>query len=128
MLAFQLIAERKISQAINEGRLQDAQDKWRGRPLVHEDDSFVPQDLKMAYKILKNSGFVPQELLDRQEVNRLEELIASCEDEQQRLRQMKKLDLLLMKMDIKGTRRQSLTSHDEYYRKVVEKVEVRRQG
>jgi len=30
-----------------------------GRPLVLDDDPLVPEDLRLAYRILKNAGFVP---------------------------------------------------------------------
>ena len=125
MEAYRLIAERRIAQAVADGSLQTVNEKWRGRPLELEDDRFVPADLKMAYKILKNGGYVPQEILDRREVQRLEDLIAACEDEHERLRQMKKLNVLLMKMDMAGNRLARLKDQDDYYRKVVERVSVR---
>ena len=53
------IAEQKILQAMQERDLSDC--KYKYKPLPMEDDSFVPAELKMAYKILKNSGFLPPE-------------------------------------------------------------------
>lgn len=123
MEAFRIIAERRINQAIAEGSLSF--DQWKDVPLVLEDDSFVPADLKMAYKILKNSGHVPQEILDRKEVQRLEELIASCEDEHVRLQQMRKLSVLLTRMEARGGRAINLEAQEEYYARVVERVEVK---
>ncbi len=124
MEAFRIIAERRINQAISEGSLTFEQ--WKDKPLVLEDDSFVPADLKMAYKILKNSGHVPQEIIDRKEVQRLEELIASSKDEHTRLQQMRKLDVLLMKMESSRGKAFNLQNQDEYYARVVEKVEVKK--
>ncbi|PLX49525.1 MAG: DUF1992 domain-containing protein [Desulfobulbaceae bacterium] len=124
MEAFRLIAERRLNQAIADGTLTFHQ--WKDVPLVLEDDSFVPADLKMAYKILKNSGHLPQEVLDRREVQRLEELIATCEDEHVRLRQMRKLSLLLTRMEARGSRPVNLEASRDYYAKVVERVEVKR--
>lgn len=124
MEAFRLIAERRLNQAIADGTLTFHQ--WEDVPLVLEDDSFVPADLKMAYKILKNSGHLPQEVLDRREVRRLEELIAACEDEHVRLRQMRKLSLLLTRMEVRGSRPVNLEASRDYYAKVVERVEVKR--
>ena len=124
MEAFRIIAERRINQAISDGSLTFEQ--WKDKPLALDDDSFVPADLKMAYKILKNSGHVPQEILDRKEVQRLEELIASSDDEYTRLQQMRKLDVLLMKMESKGDRPVNLQRQDEYYSRIVEKVELKK--
>lgn len=124
MEAFRIIAERRINQAISDGSLTFEQ--WKDVPLVLEDDSFVPPDLKMAYKVLKNSGHLPQEIVDRREVQRLEELIASSEDEHIRLQQMRKLEVLLMKMECRRDRPLNLQAHVNYYARVVEKVELKK--
>jgi len=118
-----VIAEQKILQAMQERDLSDS--KYKYKPLPLEDDSFVPDDLKMAYKILKNSGFLPPEIEERKEVKRLEDLITSTSDEAERLRQMKKLDVLLMKINAKRPFSSSISSQHDYYRKVVERITVR---
>jgi hypothetical protein len=118
--AIAFIAEQRISQAIEEGSLRT--EGWHGRPLPLQADPFVPEDLKMAYKILKNSGYLPPEVEMRKEVQRLEDLIASTEDAHQRLKQMKKLNVLLMKIDRCRTRPTRLDQNDDYYRKIVEKL------
>ena len=115
------IAEQKILQAMQERDLSDSPHKYKPLPL--EDDSFVPTELKMAYKILKNSGFLPPEVEERKEIKRLEDLVTSTEDEHERLRQMKKLEVLLMKINTR--RPTSITSQHEYYRNVVERITVK---
>jgi hypothetical protein len=117
-LAF--IAEQKILEAMRERDLNSP--KWKNKPLPLEDDRFVPDDLKMAYKILKNSGYLPPEIEERKEVKKLEDLISRTEDEHERLKQMKKLNVLLMKVDARRPFSSSITSQHDYYRKVVEKI------
>lgn len=117
-----VIAEQKILQAMQERDLSDS--KYKYKPLPMEDDSFVPDDLKMAYKILKNSGFLPPEIEERKEIKRLEDLITSTSDEAERLRQMKKLDVLLMKVNAKRPFSSSITSQNDYYRNIVERITV----
>lgn len=117
------IAERRIAQAIEDGTLQT--DSWKNKPLPLDNDSFVPDDLKMAYKILKNSGFVPPEVETRKEIQKLEDLISHTEDEHQRVKQLKKLNVLLMKLDNHRSRPSSIEHDEEYYRRIVEKVTVR---
>ncbi len=90
--ALQQLAEQRIAKAIEDGTLKV--DGWKNKPLPLDDDSFVPDDLKMAYKILKNSGYVPPEVELRKEVQKLEDLIIKTEDSHQRVKQMKKLDLV----------------------------------
>jgi len=116
------IAEQKIAQAMQERDLNSP--KWKNKPLPLEDDRFVPDDLKMAYKILKNSGYLPPEIEDRKEVKRLEELIAATEDEHERLKQMKKLNVLLMKIDAGRSFSSNIADQKEYYRKVVERISL----
>jgi hypothetical protein len=119
-LAF--IAEQKIAQAMKEKDFTDSQ--WKNRPLPLEEDRFVPEDLKIAYKILKNAGYLPPEIEDRKEVKRLEDLIAVTEDAHERVKQMKKLTVLLMKVEANRSFASNIASQDEYYRKVVERVSV----
>ena len=114
------IAEQRIAKAIEEGTLKT--DGWKNKPLPLDDDAFVPADMKMAYKILKNSGYVPPEIETRKEIQKLEDLIAATEDSHQRVKQMKKLDVLMRKIDSQRSRPSSIAHDDEYYRKIVEKV------
>lgn len=116
------IAEQKILQAMQERDLTDS--KYKFKPLPLEDDSFVPAELKIVYKILKNSGFLPPEVEERKEVKRLEDLISATEDAHERLRQMKKLDVLLMKIDAKRPSSTSISSQHAYYSNVVERITV----
>jgi hypothetical protein len=123
-LAF--IAEQRIAQAMKEKDLTDSE--WKNKPLPLHDDPFVPEDLKMAYKLLKNSGYLPPEIEERKEVERLEDLIVSTEDEHERVKQMKKLSFLLMKVDAKRNFSSNIANQQDYYRKVVERVTVRRKS
>ena len=59
MLEF--IAEQKIAEAIANGDFDDL--PGAGKPLELDDDSLVPEELRLAYRILKNAGFVPPEVL-----------------------------------------------------------------
>ena len=120
MDALARIAERKIQEAIDAGELKC--ENWKNKPLPLEDDRFVPEDLKMAYKILKNSGYLPPEIETKKEIKKIEDLIACTEDEHVRLKQMKKLNFLLMKLETQRSTPSNIASQDDYYRKVVERI------
>jgi len=122
--AMRLIAERKISAAIQEGLL-DIQG-WRNRPLPMTHDHLVPEELRMAHKILKNAGYLPPEIEAKKEIQALEDLLAACEDEYIRVKQMKKLNYLVLKLNIMKGDTCSIESQDAYYRKVVERISVRK--
>ncbi len=119
-LAF--IAEQRISQAIEKGELKT--DGWKNKPLKLDDDHLVPDDLKIAYKMLKNAGYVPPEIETRKEITRLEQLIAKTEDEHQRVQKMRKLSVLLMKVDKNRPSPANISHDDEYYRKIVERTSL----
>jgi hypothetical protein len=124
MDSLMMIAEQRIVAAMQEKDFNSP--KWKNKRLPMEDDHFVPDELKMAYKILKNSGYLPPEIEDRKEITRLEDLIAKTSDEHERLQQMKKLSVLLMKLDAKRGGSSSISSQNEYYRQVVERISVNR--
>ena len=118
--AIQIIAERRIEEALREGLLQV--EHWRNRPLPEEDFRLVPEDLRMAFKILKNAGYLPPEIETRKEIHRLEELIAATEDEHTRVSQLRKLDFLLMKLNRMRARPCTLEMDGEYHRRLTEKL------
>jgi len=60
MLALEWIAERRIAEAVSQGELENL--PGAGRPLELEDDALVPEDLRMAHRILRNAGCVPREV------------------------------------------------------------------
>ncbi|MBM7645975.1 hypothetical protein JOD45_002200 [Scopulibacillus daqui] len=77
---FSMIAESKIREAMENGDLDHL--KGKGKPLKMDNLSGVPKDLRMAYKILKNSGYVPEEVQLKKEILSLEDLISCCDDEE----------------------------------------------
>jgi hypothetical protein len=122
MFAFTWLAERRIEESMRRGEFDDLAGK--GKKIEFEDDSMVPEDLRMAYKILKNAGYVPPELLEEKEVVTAMDLLAAATDEQQRYRQMQKLNFCIMKVNARRRRPVHLEKDQLYYRKVVERVSV----
>ena len=75
MHLFDLLAERKIEEAVSRGELHDL--PGEGKPLPLDDDPLVPEDLRLAYRILKNAGFVPAEVEQINEIGALERLVSN---------------------------------------------------
>ena len=119
-------AERRIQEAQKEGAFEHL--PGEGRPLDLEDDSAVPQELRMAYKVLKNAGYLPPELADRKEINTILDLLEHCEDGAEKLRQMQKLDVILMRMKSRRSRSVAITENDPSYEKVVRRITLIRNG
>ncbi len=124
MYAFHLIAEKRIKKAMQEGQFENLPGK--GKPLVFEDDSMIPEDLRMAYKILKNAGFIPPELQTEKEIKQAIDLLENLDDEKKRYRQVTKLNVLITKMNMMRKRPINLEVNQVYYRKIVERVRVRK--
>jgi len=70
MLLFDLIAEQRIAEAIARGELENL--PGAGRPLNLDDDALIPEDLRVAYRMLKNAGFVPPEIEVLRDIGELE--------------------------------------------------------
>ncbi|MBD5607357.1 MAG: DUF1992 domain-containing protein [Desulfovibrio sp.] len=126
MNVLSIIAEQKIAEAIRDGELDNL--PGAGKPLEIEDLSSVPEDLRMAYKILKNAGFVPPEIRDRKEIGGLLDLMENSPDEKTRLKSMTKLRLLLSKMEQGAKRNAELAAQDEYYQKILARLERAERG
>lgn len=69
---FDGLIEQKIQEAIRRGEFDALE--GAGQPL-HFDDEDVPPESRMAYKILKNAGIVPEEMQIRKDIMSLEQLI-----------------------------------------------------
>jgi hypothetical protein len=109
MLALDLLAEKKIAEAIERGELDDL--PGAGRPLELEDDALVPEELRLAYRILKNAGYVPPEVGALNEIAELERFVAAGEaDAEAHSKALRRLALLRTRVEAR------------YYRQVLGKL------
>lgn len=82
MEIFQIIAERKILEAFDAGLFDDL--ALKGKPLNLESMDGVPEELRMAFKILKDAGVLPEQLSVKKEILRLRQLVDACADDDER--------------------------------------------
>lgn len=97
MSIFSSIAEQRIREAIERGDLDDL--SLKGRAIPPEDLSHVPEELRMGYKVLKNAGYLPEELQLHQELVRLKDLLQSCEDPQEQRALRERITLRQLQFD-----------------------------
>ena len=121
----QTIAERKIQQAMAEGTLADLS-HWKNKPLPPDDMANVPADLRMGYRLLKNAGYLPEELALHKEITRLEQLLETCADEKEKVRQLKKIGCLKTKLESRMGRPMDLGEDGPYYNRVVDRLSTPR--
>jgi hypothetical protein len=120
---FTRIAENRILEAMKAGEFDNLE--GMGQPLNLEDDRHIPPELRMAYKILKNAHCLPPELELRKEVVTLQDLVASMEDEAEKLKQMRRLNFLMMKLSMIRPVSAQVLEHDLYTPKILERLESR---
>jgi hypothetical protein len=116
------IAENRILEALEGGLFDDLPGK--GQPLRLEDDSHVPPELRMAYKILKMADCLPPELEVKKEIIRLQDLVASMPDEAEKLKHMRRLNFYVMKLNMMRKVSPLLEEHELYAPKILERLEA----
>lgn len=116
---FKKIAEERIREAMERGDFTDLE--LKGKPLDLKEDPFVPEELRVAYRMLKNAGFLPKEVELRKEIENLEAYLD--EEHQEAYGKIKKLSALLFHLSqIRNTPLQ--VEDEEYYAKIVEKIRL----
>jgi len=117
---YQRIVEERIREAQQRGEFDNL--PGRGKPLALEDDSHIPEDLRIAYKILKNADCLPIEILGKKEIHQMEELLASIPDEKERYTLIKKINYRIMKLNMMGKKSALFEENQVYYKKVIDKM------
>ncbi len=118
--ALERIAEERIREAIQRGEFDNL--PGSGKPLKLEDDRHIPDDLRLAYKVLKNADCLPPELELKKEIRTAEELLGLLKDEGEKYRQIKKVNYLIMKLNMMRKGSVQWEERQRYYEKVVEKI------
>lgn len=120
MISFQKIAEERIVRAQRRGVFDNL--PGAGRPLQLEDDSHIPEDLRIAYKILKNADCLPPEIELKKEIRQMEDLLATMPDTEEKYCKIKKLNFLIMKLNEKRQVSPLFEERQYYEKKLVEKL------
>jgi len=121
MLGFQKIIEKRIKEAQKRGDFDEL--PGSGEPLNIEDDSHVPEDLRLAYKILKNADCLPPELALKKEIRQMEDMLEKIPDEKEKYRQIKRINYKILQLNMMGRGSSPLLAETEiYYGKLVDKM------
>ena len=97
MLLLDALAEARIEDAIEAGAFDDL--PGAGRPLELDDERFVPEEVRAAYRILKRAGYVPPEVEARKEIVALTTLIKTLDEGKERRSALVKLALIRAKLE-----------------------------
>ncbi|MGX1982057.1 uncharacterized protein DUF1992 [Thermolongibacillus altinsuensis] len=91
------IAEEKIREAIKNGEFDQL--PGFGKPLEIEDISHVPEELRTGYLMLKNAGYISEEVDLKKELMTIEDLLRCCDDEKEKERLTRKLNEKLLRFN-----------------------------
>ena len=117
------LVEQRIREAQEAGEFDDL--PGAGAPLELEDDALVPEELRAAYRLLKNAGFVPPELEGHREIRQLEQLLRTVEDTAERSCLISRINFLLSR-GVGGRRRGNLQVEAAYYEKIAAALQRQR--
>ena len=114
------LAEQRILEAQRKGDFDNLPGK--GKPLKIQDLSAVPEDLRMAYHVLKNAHVLPPEAELLNDIHILEDLLKHVEDEGERTALARSLQWKVIRLDLLKKRSLNLASVRSYGRKVIAKL------
>ncbi len=122
MLFWERLAEQRIEEAMAKGEFDNL--PGAGKPLPEEPDmATVAPSLRMAYRILKNAGYVPEEVLLRREISHLAQLFQGCPEDE--VPPSIRSRWLLLTQRLGELREGNLLLQDRYFARLVQKIGVR---
>ena len=119
----QRIAEQRILEAQREGAFDNL--PGMGKPLELEDLSWVPEDLRICYHVLKNAHVLPPEVELLKDIHSLEDLLKHVEDEDERRSLAKTIQWKMIRLDMLKRRSFDLSAVRTYSRKLVAKFHTK---
>ena len=86
---FTKIVEAKIQEAIRKGEFDNLPAK--GQPINLDDWAKLPEDIRAGYMLLKNAGYVPEEMQLIKEIEALRDRLANSNSDNEKANIRKKL-------------------------------------
>jgi hypothetical protein len=114
------LAEQRILEAQCRGDFDNLPGK--GKPLELKDLSAVPQDLRMAYHVLRNAHVLPPEAELLNDIHVLEDLLKHIEDEGERTALARSLQWKIIRLDLLKKRSMTIGSVRTYSRKLMARL------
>jgi hypothetical protein len=120
---FQRIAEQRILEAQRAGAFDNLPGK--GKPLELEDLSWVPDDLRIGYLVLKNANVLPPEAELLKDIHTIEDLLKHVEDEGERRALAKSIQWKMIRLDMLKRRSLDPSTLRSYGRKLVARFQMK---
>ena len=97
-MSFDKLVEEKIREAMANGEFDNL--AGRGKPLDLDSYFATPEDVRLAYSLLKSSGFIPEEMALLKEIDSLKAALDKSSSEDERKQIKKKIDERVLKFNL----------------------------
>lgn len=115
---FEQLVEQRIEEAQARGEFEHL--PGAGRPIDLEADPLVPEDLRVAWRVLKNAGFVPPEV---EHLRAAATEVEGARDDVTRARALRKLQALSLALaESRPGGRRGLAAEPRYYARILSKL------
>lgn len=104
-----VLIEKKLEAAEAAGAFRNL--PGSGKPLPPDDTARVPNELRAGYRILRDAGYLPEELELRKEAVSLNDLLAACKDAEQRVELRRRRSAVLLRYEMLIERQARSSSH-----------------
>jgi hypothetical protein len=117
------LVEQRIQSSIRCGDFDNL--PGSGKPLELWDDSFIAPELRMSFRILKNSGYVPAEVKALNDVFEIECFTGDLDPASSDVSlAIKRLEALKLKLENLGCFSRVLENRKDYFRKICRKLDA----
>jgi hypothetical protein len=118
---FAKIVEERIRRAQKKGEFDRLEGS--GEPLNLLNDQTVTEELRLAYKILKNADCLPPEIELKKQIRQTEDLLGAMTETTEKYRTIKKLNYLIMKLNTLRNTAIEFEEPQKYSDKLIEKLD-----
>ncbi|RMF59549.1 MAG: DUF1992 domain-containing protein [Calditrichaeota bacterium] len=95
---FSKIAEEKILEAMEKGEFDNL--PCKGKPIDLTDYFNTPAHLRIAYSLLKNANFIPEEVRLQREIAELKQSLPTIQDMTERMKTVRRINEKTAELDI----------------------------
>ena len=117
---FETIVEERIQAAQRQGKFDNLPGK--GLPLPEENVLGINNELRLAYKMLKNADCLPPELELKKEIKTTQALLCHMTDTHEKYKTIKKLNFLIMKLNLSRNQSPDLEVPQHYYEPLISRM------
>ncbi len=115
-----IISEQRIKKAYDDGEFNTL--PGFGKPMNLDEDASIPEDLRMAHRLMKNAGYTDDEISIRKEIRSIEDLIKKCENEDEKKELKRNLNDRILKFNSLQSKKK-INTNSSIFKNYQDKIE-----